>query len=79
MMNPINRIPQNSEHTLIESVEMEMPHTPLKIADAMRDAITHDQSDDHLGCMLDWAMQIRAEFGFDWASCIGVAMTLYFG
>lgn len=81
-MTPINRIPIiNSDKgvTLVDTVRSEMPTPPLMLSDQLDELTTHDDSEAGLTVTLDWAMQLRTEFGIDWSTAISVAMTLYYG
>lgn len=64
--------------SLAKMVEDETPGSYTAIAQ-LAELIEHSQSDQHLTCALDWAMQIRSELGIDWGSSIRAASVLYFG
>lgn len=81
-MTPIHRIPQDGEVALATAVNMELttsPITPAELHSELEFMLKHDDKSDSLGILFDWAMQIRAEFGYDWASCIRAAGILYYG
>lgn len=80
-MTPINRIPQmDSETSLAQIVSAELRNrSVIPLAQQLEAAFCHDQSEDGLSCMLDWAMQIRSEFGISWSESIDAAMTLFYG
>jgi hypothetical protein len=79
MMTPIHRIPMEGDSpSLAKMVEDETPGTYTAISQ-LTELIVHSQSDDHLTCALDWAMQIRSELGIDWGTAIRAAAVLYFG
>ena len=47
--------------------------------DQLMHLATHDDNAGRLTTTLDWAMQIRNEFGLPWAECINIAMIFYYG
>lgn len=81
-MTPIARIPFEADspplHTIVKG-ELDSLGRYRGIAQALEDAITHDQKEDSLSVMLDWAMQIRNEMGISWGESIDAAMILFYG
>lgn len=80
-MTPIHRIPVlNDGVSLADAVRGELDNRDaLSLADALRDAVSHDESENGLSVMLDWAMQVRMEFGISWSESIDYAMIAYYG
>lgn len=77
MMTPIHRIP--TEGMPLETVVTHEMGRAGTMHEQIAELLSHTDDTDHISCTLDWAMQIRDTFGFDWAECISIAMTLYFG
>lgn len=81
MMTPINRIPQ-MDSNLQFMIAAEMDRTDyhaIPLAEQLEALHSHDEKEDSLSCTLDWAMQIRMEFGLSWSECIDLAMTFFYG
>ena len=80
-MTPIRRIPQmDSALPLSAIVSAELQNRPnLTLHEILGEMLLHDSDSDSFGCMMDWAMQIRQEFGISWAECIDAASILYYG
>lgn len=80
MITPIHRIPQiNDGHSLIETILAEMTESPSDTHESLIGLSDHCSEESHLECTMDWAMQIRAEYGIPWGECIRIASILYFG
>jgi len=83
MITPIHRIPQLDGPMLVDSVMHELEHMmpDITIGEVLLDIVEPDSSDpeQHAAIVLDWAMQLRAEFALDWARALHVASVLYYG
>lgn len=86
MITPIHRIPQlDAQTSLVKQVEAELTHcTEWLLTDAIMDIFTPDDTERGANnsandIVLDYAMQLRAEFGLPWAQSIRIATIFYFG
>jgi hypothetical protein len=80
-MTPIHKIPLEADSPSLVSIvkgELDM-HGAWNIPQAFLNSLAHDQNEDHLSIMMDWAMQIRQEMGISWGECINAASILYYG
>lgn len=83
MITPIHRIPQlDAGVSLVKQVEVELGNCAGWIlSDSIMDIFTPDDDADVRGqdIVLDYAMQLRSEFGLPWAQSIRIATVFYFG
>lgn len=85
MITPIHRIPQlDAGVSLVKQVETELVNcTDWSLADSVMDLVTPDTdsrtAEDDQEIVLDYAMQLRSEFGLPWAQSIRIASIFYFG
>lgn len=80
-MTPIHKIPLEADSpSLVSMVKGELDmHGSWNISQAFLNSLAHDQKEDSLSVMMDWAMQIRNEMGISWGECINAASILYYG
>ena len=82
MMKAIARIPMEMDspplHRMVRG-ELDAIPRERNTADELQNAISHSRDEEHISCMMDWAMQIRQELGYSWGDCIDAAMILYYG
>lgn len=83
-MTPIHRIPMEGiAMGLSDLVSNEIASlgtkTPMQILEVFAAEYRENASNEHIGVMLDWAMQARMETGFDWAMCIRYAQVAFYG
>lgn len=82
MITPIHRIPQLDAGTsLVKQVETELAHcADWTVPEVMIDLVMPDAAkQDELEIVLDYAMQLRAEFGLPWAQSMRIASIFYYG
>lgn len=80
-MTPIHRIPQmDSDMPLSAVLALELnSRSRISAHEQIESMISHSSDENHLSITMDWAMQIRSEFGISWSESIDLAMLLYFG
>ena len=80
-MTPIHRIPRmDSALPLSAVIAAELENRPnLTLHEILGEMLLHDSDENSFGILMDWAMQIRSEFGISWAECIDAASILYYG
>lgn len=83
MITPIHRIPQlDAGVSLVKQVETELINcNDWSLSDSVFDIFTPDDDvaagDNEL--VLDYAMQLRSEFGLPWAQCIRIGAIFCYG
>lgn len=80
-MTTIHRIPKldSDDITMARVINTELDNWQSPLDAILRDMGLEDNTEEHLSVCLDWAMEIRMEFGISWAECLHVAQVLYFG
>lgn len=79
MITPIHRIPQlDAGVSLVKQVETELVNcNDWTLSDSVIDTLVGHQPGDEI--VLDYAMQLRSEFGLPWAQSIRIAGIFYYG
>jgi hypothetical protein len=81
-MIPIHKIPMEMDSPPLHAIvrgELDGLPRERNTATELQNAIYHSRDENHISCMMDWAMQIRMECGYSWGDCIEAAMILYYG